>query len=174
MITTPRLRLRIPEPADRPALVAMLSDPEVMAALVRDPTTERAEASLARHDGYRAEHGLGFWLVECEGRFAGFCGLKPGADQTPIAGELEIGWLFDRPWWGKGLASEAAGACLEWAWRHRHESRVVAITATSHVAIRAVMTRIGMHRLPGLDFDHPGYATDDAMRRSVVYAVTRP
>lgn len=174
MIATRRLTLRVPEPRDRPALVALLSDPVVMAALVHEPTIAHAEESVARHEGYRADHGLGFWVVECEGRVAGFCGLKPGAAQTPIAGELEIGWLFDRPWWGRGLASEAAAACLQWAWRHREAPRVVAITAANHAASRAVMTRIGMRHLVGLDFDYPGHAPGDPMRASVVHAIDRP
>lgn len=174
MIATARLRLRVPEPRDRPALVAMLSDPGVMAALVRNPTVATAEASLARHEGYRAQHGLGFWVAEHEGRVAGFCGLKPGADNTPIAGELEIGWMFDRPHWGRGLASEAAEAALGWAWAHRDAPRVVAITGVDHAASRRVMARIGMRHLTGQDFDHPLYAADDPMRRSVIYAIDRP
>ena len=173
MIRTQRLTLAPPEARHRDALLRMLSDAEVMAKLVRDPTPDSAAASLARHEGFRAL-GLGFWAVEQGGEVAGLCGLKPGAPDTPIAGELEIGWIFDKPYWGRGLAGEAARAALAWAWANRAEPRVVAITSASHAGSRRLMERIGMRHLPELDFAHPLYAPDDPMRHSVVYAVDRP
>lgn len=173
MIRTERLTLTAPEARHRAALLGMLSNPEVMADLVRDPTIASAEASLARHEGYRAQ-GLGFWAVEYEGAVAGLCGLKPGAPDLPIAGELEIGWIFDKPYWGKGLAGEAARAALDWAWANRPEARVVAITSSEHAGSRRLMARIGMRHLADMDFEHPLYGEDDPMRRTVVYAVDRP
>ncbi|RYY22872.1 MAG: N-acetyltransferase [Sphingomonadales bacterium] len=173
MIRTERLLLTRPEARHRDALVRMLSDPHVMAQLVNNPTVESAEASLARHDGY-ATIGLGFWAVEQDGALAGLCGLKPGADNLPIAGELEIGWIFDKPYWGKGLAGEAARASLDWAWANRQEPRVVAITGATHVGSRRLMERLGMRYLPEMDFEHPLYADDDPMRQTVVYAIDRP
>ncbi|RYE00998.1 MAG: N-acetyltransferase [Sphingomonadales bacterium] len=173
MIRTERLTLTEPEARHRDALVRMLSDREVMAQLVNDPTVASAEASLARHQGYRAL-GLGFWAVEHDGAVAGLCGLKPGAADLPIAGELEIGWIFDKPYWGKGLAGEAAQAALDWAWANRPEARVVAITSAVHGGSRRLMERLGMRHLPEMDFEHPLYAAGDPMRQTVVYAVDRP
>jgi len=173
MIRTERLALMPPEPRHIPALIRMLSDPEVMAQLVNNPTVESAEASLVKHDGYRAD-SIGFWAVEKDGVFAGFCGLKPAAADLPIAGELEIGWIFDKPFWGKGIAGEAARAVLDWAWANRAEPRVVAITSAGHEGSRRLMERIGMRHLPDMDFEHPLYAADDPMRQTVVYAVDRP
>lgn len=172
-IRTERLILTAPEARHRDALLRMLSDAEVMAQLMRDPTIESAEASLARHQGYR-EQGLGFWAVEHDGATIGLCGLKPGGDDLPVSGELEIGWILDKPWWGKGLAGEAARAALDWAWANRPEHRVVAITSSEHAGSRALMVRLGMRHLADMDFEHPLYSADDPMRRTVVYAVDRP
>jgi RimJ/RimL family protein N-acetyltransferase len=174
MIRTERLVLRPIAPADHAALVAVLSDPLVMADLVRDPSAETARASIERHLGYRESHGLGFWVVTCEERLAGFCGLKPGAPDTPIEGEVEIGWMFDRPYWGRGLAAEAARASLDWGWAHSGAARIVAITSEGHAKSRRLMDRIGMRHLPGADFDHPAFGPQDPMRRSVTYAIDRP
>lgn len=173
MIQTARLALVVPEARHWQPLRAMLSSPDVMAMLVRDPTVQSAEASLRRHEQYRTQHGLGFWAVEAGGEVAGFCGLKPGAENTPIAGELEIGWIFARRFWGQGLVSEAARACLDWAWAERAEPRVVAITSANHADSRRVMERIGMRHLPDLDFEHPNCALEDPMRCSVVHAIER-
>lgn len=174
MIETPRLRLVVPEARHTDALTRILSDAEVMAQLVRAPTLDSAEASLVRHAGYRRDRGLGFWAVEVDGDVAGFCGLKPGGAGTPIDGELEIGWVLDKPYWGRGMATEAAGATLSWAWSNRTEPRIVAITGATHAGSRRVMDRLGMRHLPELDFDHPNYAEHDPMRQSVVYAIDRP
>src|SRR5690606_30948290 len=145
----------------------MLSDADVMAQLVNNPTVESAEASLRKHDGYRAD-GIGFWAVEQDGVFAGVCGLKPGASDLPIAGELEIGWIFDKPYWGKGIAGEAASAVLDWGWASRAEARVVAITSAGHAGSRRLMERLGMRHLPDMDFEHPLYGEHDPMRQTVV------
>lgn len=176
MIVTERLILRPAEPRDRTALHAIWADPRVMADLGPVKDTAASDAAIARHAGYRAEHGLGFGVVALrDGDEAiGFCGLKPGAPTTPIRGELEIGWMLAHAAWGQGYAQEAAAAWLDWAWSHRDEPRVVAITAAANAASQRLMMRLGMHRLAAGDFDHPDFAADDARRATVTYAIDRP
>lgn len=174
MIQTERLVLRPIEARDLDPLMAMLTDPLVMRDLVRHPTREAARASIDRHIAYRTSHGLGFWTAELDGFVAGLCGLKPGAPNTPIAGEVEIGWLLARPFWGRGLATEAARASLDWAWANTPAPRVVAITGAGHVKSQEVMVRLGMARLPNGDFEHPLHAAGDPLRASVTFAIDRP
>lgn len=162
-----------PEPRHQQRLRAILSDPAVMAAIATAPSIQSAEASIARHAAYRATHGLGFWVVELDGDVAGFCGLKPGGADTPIAGEVEIGWIFDKPYWGRGLVSEAARAALAYAWANTEAPRVVAITSAAHRDSRRVMERLGMRHLHALDFDHPDFSKDDARSAHVVYVIER-
>lgn len=175
MIATERLRLRVPGAADRATLHGWYGDPQVMADLGPVMDEVAADATIARHDGYR-EEGLGFWLVERkqDGASIGYCGLKPGNPLTPLAGELEIGWLFDPIHWGQGYASEAAAASLAWAWANRAENRVVAITARQNAKSQRVMERIGMRADPALDFEHPNFAEGDRLRDTVVYVIDRP
>jgi len=175
MIETARLVLRIPEPRDRPALHALWADPQVMADLGPVKSADESDAVLAKHDGYRSR-GLGFLAVERRGDGAviGFCGLKPGAEETPIEGEIEIGWTLAVPYWGQGYAKEAARACLEWAWASTGAPRVVAITAAHNAKSRGLMVRLGMIHLPGLDFDHPIYPPESPLRATVTYAIDRP
>jgi RimJ/RimL family protein N-acetyltransferase len=176
MIETSRLILRPPQPADMAALHAMWSDPRVMADLAPVKTIDDSIATFARHEDYRATHGLGFWttLRKDSGAVIGFCGLKPGADDTPIAGELEVGWMLAAAHWRQGFAREAAAASLAWGWAERDAARIVAITAAQNVASRALMVRLGMSHDPMLDFEHPKFAADDSRRITVTYAITRP
>ncbi|WP_245843809.1 GNAT family N-acetyltransferase [Sphingomonas spermidinifaciens] len=173
MIRTARLALRRPEPEDIDTLAEIWGDPRVMNDL--GPVKDRAmsEATLARHLDYW-DHGYGFWLVERDGAPAGFAGLKPGAPDTPIEGEVEAGWMFAPAHWGQGLAQEAMAAALAWGWAHLAPPRIVAITAERNAASRRLMARLGMAHLPELAFEHPLFAADDPLRHTVTYAIDRP
>jgi RimJ/RimL family protein N-acetyltransferase len=175
VIETERLILRAPTPADRAALHAMWADPRVMADLGPVKSAEDSDATIARHDSYRVE-GIDFWVVEqrSDRALAGFCGLKRGAPDTPIAGALEAGWMLAAPFWGRGFAHEAMQASLAWGWAHKDAKRIVAITAARNVKSQQLMARLGMARLPDGNFDHPAYAANDPLRATVTYAIDRP
>jgi RimJ/RimL family protein N-acetyltransferase len=174
MIETARLVLRPPEAGDFDALHGMWSDADAMRELGPIKTREDSSATIARHDGYRASHGLGFWSTvrRDDGAVIGFCGLKPGAPDTPADGELEIGWMIARACWGQGYAREAAAASLAWGWANRDAPRIVAITAATNLASRTLMTRLGLS--PFAAFDHPIYPPGDRLRPSVACQIARP
>ena len=65
------------------------------------------------------------------------------------SGDTEIGWHFHPDHWGRGYASEAAGALLEAALADL--PRVVAVTYPENVASQRVCERIGMRRLGPTD-----------------------
>lgn len=173
MIETERLILRVPEPADREPLHAMWADPAVMRDLGPTKSAAESDASLARHLGYAP---LGFRAVirREDGATIGFCGLKPGASDTPIAGLLEVGWMLATPYWGRGYAREAAAAAIGWGWANRDDDAIVAITARQNAKSRALMARLGMVHVPELDFRHPLFAADDPRADTVTYRIARP
>ncbi|MEG3146845.1 GNAT family N-acetyltransferase [Sphingomonas sp. RT2P30] len=175
MIETERLILRRDTPADHPALHAMWADPRVMADLGPVKSAADSEAALAKHASYHPQ-GLGFWVVEhrAEGGVMGFCGLKPGAPDTPIAGALEIGWMLAVPYWQQGFAREAAAASMAWAWANRDDAAIVAITSRQNAKSRGLMVRLGMTHVPQLDFEHPLFAKGDPLRDTVTYRIARP
>lgn len=175
VIETERLRLRVPGPADRATLHGWFGDRRVMANLgpVRDG--DGTDAAIARHDGYRRE-GLGFWMVERrdDGVPLGFAGLKRCNPGSPLAGRLEIGWMFGVPFWGQGYAGEAARASLDWGWARCPDLRIVALTARVNEASQRVMRRIGMRAAPELDHLHAAFEPGDRLRDTVVYVIDRP
>ncbi|MCW3838012.1 GNAT family N-acetyltransferase [Sphingomonas canadensis] len=175
MIVTERLVLRLPEPRDHPALLGMWADPEVMAELGPVKDEAAGMAVLAKHDAYRHE-GLGFWTVErrADGAVIGFCGLKRGDADNPIAGEVEAGWIVDRPYWRMGYAYEAMVASLAWGWANLDAPRIVAITAAINRKSQALMEKLGMVRLADGDYLHPRFPDDSPLRPTVTYAIARP
>lgn len=174
-ILTERLILRLPRPEDRPTLCRMFADPLVMADLGPVKDEAATDAALAKHDGYRGE-GLGFRAVvrREDDALVGWCGLKRGDVHNPIAGEVEAGWIVDRPYWRKGYAFEAMTAILEWGWRYKSPPRIVAITAAVNAASQSLMRRLGMERVPDGDFDHALVPPGDRLRATVTYAIDRP
>ena len=109
-IETSRLVLREMTEDDFSALYAILSDPET----IRYYPQPYNEAGVNRwiawcRDSY-AKHGFGLWAVTLNGEFIGDCGIS----MQPIGGQWlpEIGYHIRKDHWRKGLASEAAAACI--------------------------------------------------------------
>ena len=79
----------------------------------------RREQSDAVADRIRqriAENGWGFWAVEelTGGEFIGFVGLNPVPQELPFSPSVETGWRLAQRFWGRGYATEAANAALEY------------------------------------------------------------
>ena len=176
MIETDRLILRPLEDRDRAALRAHCDDPEVMRYLLPMADDAAFDAMLARHAKWHKDLGYTFWVMErrADGAVIGVCGLKPGAPDTPIENNVEIGWRLGRAWWGQGYAREAAQASLDWAWANLDVDEVVAITVEANSGSWGLMERLGMTRDPHNDFDHPLLAKGSPLRRHILYRIARP
>jgi len=88
------------------------------------------------------DNGFGqFTTIELDaGEFVGRCGFG----MLPT-GEIEVGYVFLPKFWGKGLASEALIALIEWAKLNIHSvNSIVALTPTNHAASERVMQKVGM------------------------------
>lgn len=173
MIESERLILRPWQDRDREPFHAMGQDERVMATLGPLLWRVESDALIERLRGIEAASGYTFWAIErrADGAFLGFCGLKPGAEETPIHGEVEIGWRLAHEFWGQGYAREAAQASLDWAWAQGFAS-VAAITSVDNHRSWGLMERLGMIRAAGDDFDHP--KAIDRLKPHVTYRIKRP
>jgi RimJ/RimL family protein N-acetyltransferase len=120
VIETARLRLRCLTKEDLRYWVAATSDPEVVrylggVAFSREDIWRRILATA----GSWHILGYGYWAVELRDRpemigHVGFGDFK--RDMQPgIEGMPEMGWVFARAGQGRGYASEAVAAGLDWA-----------------------------------------------------------
>jgi len=143
-ITTERLIVRPFCEADLDAIHAVWSDPDVMDP-VPSTVLDRGEsrAKLAEKISHQDRHGFSKWAVvdKASGMVIGECGLEY-LDGGP---DIELGYKLARAFWGRGLAVEAARACLEWALTERQE-QVVAIVDAGNARSARVLTRIGFVR----------------------------
>ncbi|NIJ18494.1 RimJ/RimL family protein N-acetyltransferase [Sphingomonas naasensis] len=173
MIETDRLILRGWHDGDRAPFHAMGQDARVMATLGPLLWRDESDALIDRLQAIFDTHGFTFWAIErrADGAFLGFCGLKPGAEDTPIEGEIEIGWRLAHEHWGQGYAREAAQASLDWGWANLDAPAIAAITSTDNARSWGLMERLGMARAPEDDFDHPNAI--DRLRRHITYRIAR-
>ncbi len=119
VVETARLILRGRTLGDFPAIAAMQADSEVMRYIAGAPVPEEdAWSKFARMQGFWSLTGIGFWLVEekSTGAVIGEVGLadfKRAIDPS-LGPDPEFGWMLAGKAQGKGYASEALGAALQW------------------------------------------------------------
>jgi RimJ/RimL family protein N-acetyltransferase len=162
MIETARLVLRPWRDDDVEPFAAMGQDPEVMACFPGLLDRDATEAMVARVRAHFEREGFGPWAVEAPGvaPFLGFAGpFRPQftAHFTPC---VEIGWRFARRFWGAGYAIEAAQAALDYGFGTLGLAEIVAFLIPANTRSARVCERLGMHRDPADDFDHPSFAPD--------------
>lgn len=111
-IETERLLLRRMDLGDLDDFVALHAEPEVT-RFIRPLDRAAAEERLHRDEQEWHQRGYGLLaIVDPEsGAFLGRCGLK----HWPQFGETELGWALRRDAWGRGYATEAGRACVEWS-----------------------------------------------------------
>ncbi len=176
MIETGRLRLRRWRESDRDPFYRMNSDPEVMRYFPGVLTRQESDAMVDRIEAQFSRRGFSLYAVELPGLepFIGFIGLSEVTFQAPFTPAVEIGWRLASAHWGQGLATEGARRILAYAFDDLGLSEIVSFTVPGNLPSRRVMQKIGMHRDPDGDFDHPRIPADHPMRHHVLYRVVDP
>ncbi|MGN6752013.1 MAG: GNAT family N-acetyltransferase [Intrasporangium sp.] len=147
-LETDRLTLRGWSHDEAPRLLDMLGrkdvtqwlgdgEPWIMADL------EEAHRTIDRYAERSATPPIGIWAVEVRdtGQVAGSVMLLPLPRSE--AGEVEIAWHLHPDSWGRGYATEAALALLEYGFRSGL-SEVLAVTHVGNDASARVCGRLGM------------------------------
>jgi RimJ/RimL family protein N-acetyltransferase len=175
VIRTERLVLRQWIDADREPFALLNADSAVMEFFPSTLDRSQSDEFIDRASDQLAERGWGLWAVESADGFIGFAGLAIPRFEAPFTPCVEIGWRFSRSAWGRGFATEAARAVIGHAFEDPLGlNELVSFTTVSNVRSRAVMERLGMTRDARDDFDHPLLATEDPLRRHVLYRLRRP
>lgn len=142
LIKTNRIGLRLLESDDFTYLYPLESDPEVK-EFFPDGARDRSKTDdmINRFMMAYVENGLPcFMLFELESNeFIGRAGF--GLTES---GEIEVGYVLHKKFWGKGFASEAVTALLEYAKEHIQVDYIVAYADTGNRGSTRVMEKCGM------------------------------
>ena len=154
VIETQRLLLREMIPADRPALCRILQDSEVMYAYNGPFSDEEVDEWLERQLARYRQYGYGLWAVvlKATGEMIGQCGLT--LQQWNGREMLEVGYLFQRSYWHQGYATEAARACMDYAFGTLNSPIVCSIIRDNNLPSQQVALRNGMTRQAGVMVKH--------------------
>ncbi len=79
-------------------------------------------------------------MDKASGAAIGHCGL----DLLEPLGE--VAYLIDRPFWGRGLATEAVTTAIAFGFEHLGLQRIIAISEPENPASMRVMAKSGMSR----------------------------
>jgi ribosomal-protein-alanine N-acetyltransferase len=147
-IETERLLIRPLAPGDRAEMLAQWSDPE-NERVPPDATEEQMRAWVEGVDGYP----WGVWERET-GELVGDCSVH--FDTGFQDWELSYGFRRDR--WGLGYATEAARACVSYAFEELGAEKIVADVQPEKVESMRVLEKCGFARVGELEDGRLFYA----------------
>lgn len=174
-LQTVRLFLRNWKDEDLAPFAALNADPVVMEFFANKLSRDQSDHTARVFASQIRDRGWGLWAVEeiASGRFIGFVGLSIPNWPAPFAPCVEVGWRLAKPFWGKGYATEAGRASLDYGFEQLGLQEIVSFTTAPNVRSQNVMQRLGMTRNPQDDFDHPQIEPGHRLRRHVLYRITR-
>jgi RimJ/RimL family protein N-acetyltransferase len=143
---TPRLVLRPFEATDLPALVDLHAEESfwwypLRASMSEGDTGEFLIRVLARYESDGC--GIEALIDRAGGTMIGWAGLAVPHFLPEILPAVEVGWRLAGPWRGRGLATEAGAAALEFGFTAGGLERIVSIYEPVNVASGRVMERLG-------------------------------
>jgi len=144
ILETPRLILRETTQDDYFALAAILQDDQTMYAYEGAFSTVETQEWLERQQSRYRTDGFGLWSVihKESGEMIGQAGISW---QDVNGGRVpEVGYLFQRVYWGYGYATEAAAACKEYAFQRLGFEEIYSIVRDTNIASINVAIRNGM------------------------------
>lgn len=112
-----------------------------------------ADELLRRWQTRWQRNGIGYWMVagRTDPTVLGFCGVRPML--LAAAPVLNLFYRFDPAVWGRGIATEAVTAVVDWITRLRPERPLVARIRPGNTASARVAAKAGLVRAADLDTD---------------------
>ena len=147
-LETTRLRLRLFTHDDLQIMYRLSTDPDVI-KYADTPARDMAEVKQRLEEGPLADYrkyGYGRFAVELKetGKVIGFCGIK----YLPEIDLPEVGYRYLREYWGRGIGTEAARVCVEFARDDLKIEKLIALIVPENIASIRVAEKLGMSKGP--------------------------
>ena len=144
IIETNRLLLRTFTEDDASLIYELNLDPDVT-RYTHDPIKDLAHAAGILEKIIIPQYVLynhGRWAVHIRStlEFLGWCGLKYRAEFN----EIDLGYRFKKEGWGKGYATEAAWAAIQYGFEKIGLQRIVARAEIDNIGSLKVLEKCGM------------------------------
>ena len=143
-IQTERLTLRPMESTDADVLYNIYQTEGVLRYFppIKNLTLERMLGYVERQQQNWDKYGYGHWGIvpKDETQIIGWVGLQ----FLPELGETEVGYLLNKPHWGKGYATEAALASIQFGFEKHGLDHIIALVHPENLASRHVVEKCNM------------------------------
>jgi len=140
------MTLRAMAESDAGNLLKIFEDAEAM----KYYSSTKSEQDTRRWIQWMKQHyqtyGISMWIAEDKqkGEFLGQCGMVLQKVDGKV--DPELGYLFLRSRWGKGYASEAAKACLEYGLHTLKFQKIISLIDPDNFPSIKLAERIGMKK----------------------------
>jgi [ribosomal protein S5]-alanine N-acetyltransferase len=145
LLRTKRLLFRTHEARDEEPFVAMHTDDEVRRFVGGRgwPEAKARQRFRAHYLGEPTEsYGLWATVLIDEERYIGACGIS-----GPPRKRAHLGYYLARPYWGRGLATEAAQAFVSFAKERLLLDALYSGVETGHVVSEHILQKLGFVRI---------------------------
>jgi len=147
-LETKRLRLRLFTLDDLQIMFRLSTDPDVI-KYADTACKDMAEARQRLEQGPLSDYekyGYGRFAVELKetGQVIGFCGIK----YLPEIDLPEVGYRYLKEYWGRGIGTEAANVCVEFARDDLKIKKLIALIIPENIGSIRVAEKLGMTRGP--------------------------
>ena len=145
IIQTPRIIIREFAADDEDIYVALYKNEEVtkyIAKRTEPETRQKFRGALAEYDnGFK----LSRWGMfnPADDAFMGVCMLKVSDNDNS---RVELGYIFDEPYWGRGLATDLANALVKYGFETLGLTEICACTDPGNEASQKVLLKAGFIR----------------------------
>ena len=147
-LETARLRLRLFTHDDLQIMFRLNTDPDVI-KYADTPAKDMEEVRQRLEQGPLSDYkkyGYGRFAVELKesGDVIGFCGIK----YLPEIDLPEVGFRYLKEYWGKGIGTEAANVCVDFARDDLKIEKLIALIIPGNIASIRVAEKLGMTKGP--------------------------
>ena len=143
-LQTPHLILRPLDIADAEVLYRIYQSDEVLRYFPSTvpPPLEKVQRFIQRQAEHWEKYAYGNWGVVPAGgiEIIGWAGLQ----YLPELEETEVGFLLDRPYWGRGYATEAGLASIKYGFECFKFDHIIALVHPDNLASQRVIEKCGM------------------------------
>jgi ribosomal-protein-alanine N-acetyltransferase len=144
---TERLLFRRHLPGDLDAYCEMEADPDFRRFVGGYPRSRQDAEKRFLPALKPVSNGLAMWaaVYKPENKYVGHFGIYPSfnSESQPIPGEAALGLYLDKAYWGRGLATEAGRAFIDYGFNQLNIKKIVTMIQVGNDASISVITKLG-------------------------------
>ncbi|MBS1626408.1 MAG: GNAT family N-acetyltransferase [Bacteroidetes bacterium] len=169
---TERLIVRDWKPTDTSTFIAMNQNSKIMQYFPYILNTKDSLLFLDKIEQHFKKYGYGLFALERKdtNEFIGYTGFWHPSFEAHFTPCIEIGWRLNNTVWNKGFATEAATACLDYAFNKIKLTEIFSFTSIHNKPSERVMQKIGMQFID--TFNHPSIPTNHFLQKHILYKIS--